>query len=111
MAKPHFTIKNKFQRRRGLYEDMLTPEILSDVCLRITGQKSYTAEFDNTGYNIGRLATLEYNGFVNYVSFSEVEVESRNSSFQSFPSALIRYHQEANSKKCIFFYFLPSTGS
>lgn len=108
---PHFVIKNKFQRRSELYEDILTDDILSDVCHRITGLTDYTVEFDNSGYNIGRLATLEHHGSINYISFSEIEIASRNSSFQSFPSALLRYHQEANPNKKIYFYLLPSNGS
>lgn len=111
MTKPHFKIKNKFQRRSELYEDILTADILSDVCQRITGKKNYTVEFDNTGYNIGRLATLEYKGSISYISFSEIEIKSRNSSFQSFPSALVRYHKESNTNKRIYFYFMPSNGN
>ena len=111
MARPHFKIKNKFQRRSELYENILTADILSDVCQRITGKNNYTIEVDNTGYNIGRLATLKYRGRISYISFSEIEIRSRNSSFQSFPSALVRYHQESNPNKRIYFYFLPSTGN
>lgn len=111
MAKPHFIIKNKFQKRSELYEDILTPDILRDVCQRITGSRKYTVEFDDTGYNIGRLATLEYQGSINYISFSEFEIKSRNSFFQSFPSSLVKYHQEDNPNKRIFFYFLQPDGN
>lgn len=111
MPTPHFTIKNKFQKRSELYEDILTADILRDVCRRLTGRRAFTVTFDNTGYNIGRLATLEYNGVINYVSFSEFEIGSRNSFFQSFPSALVKYHQEANPQKKIFFYFLEPDGN
>ncbi len=37
MPRPHFTIKNRFQKRSELYEDILTEDILRDVCQRITG--------------------------------------------------------------------------
>jgi len=67
----------------------------------------YTIEFDNEGYNIGRLAILEYQYKKVYISFSEIEIRSRNSSFQSFPSALSRYILEENPNKEICFYFLP----
>jgi hypothetical protein len=109
--RPHFIIKNRFQKRSELYEDILTREILQDVCYRITGRKDYTVDFDDTLYNKGRLATLEYQGSVNFISFSEFEIRSRNSFFQSFPSALVRYHQETNPRKAIYFYFLPPDGS
>ena len=111
MAKPHFIIKNQFQKRSELYEDILTRNILRDVCRRITGRTDYTVEFDNEGYNKGRLATLEYRGRINYISFSEFEIASRNSFFQSFPSALVKYHQETNSNKRIYFYFLTPDGN
>jgi len=111
MPRPHFTIKNRFQKRSELYEDILTADILRDVCHRLTGRRDYTVTFDDTGYNIGRLATLEFNGTINYISFSEFEIGSRNSFFQSFPSALVKYHQEANTNKNIYFYFLEPDGN
>lgn len=111
MAKPHFTIKNKFQKRSELYEDILTRNILRDVCRRITGKTDYIVDFDDAGYNKGRLATLEYRGRINYISFSEFEIASRNSFFQSFPSALVKYHQETNYNKRIYFYFLTPDGN
>lgn len=111
MAKPHFIIKNKFQKRSDLYENILNAGILEDVCERRTGRRDYSVTFDNTGYNIGRLATLEYNGRIDYISFSEFEIGSRNSFFQSFPSALVKYHQETNPNKGIYFYFLKPDGN
>jgi len=111
MAKPHFIIKNKFQKRFDRYENILTDDILKDVCQRITGRRDYRVTFDDTGYNIGRLATLEYNGCISYISFSEFEIGSRNSFFQSFPSALVKYHQETNPDKDIYFYFLEPDGN
>jgi len=111
MPIPHFTIKNRFQKRSELYRDILTRDILRDVCQRITGRTDFTVDFDNEGYNKGRLATLEYKGAISYISFSEFEIKSRNSFFQSFPSALVRYHQETNPSKRIYFYFLPPNGN
>lgn len=87
----------------------MTQPVLSDVCKRVTGRKDYTFYFDNTGYNIGRLAILDYQGKRTYISFSELEIRSRNSSFQSFPSALSRFILEENKNKEICFYFHPST--
>ncbi len=111
MLTPHFTIKNKFQKRSELYRDILTNDILRDVCHRITGRHDYTVTFDDQGYNIGRLAILEYDGVLNYISFSEISTRARNSFFQSFPSALIKYHQQANVNNNIFFYFLEPDGN
>lgn len=92
-----------------MYQDLLRPAILADVCQKVTGQNEYTVDFDNDGYNIGRLATLEYQGRKTFISFSEVEIRSRNSSFQSFPSALSRYILDENQNKEICFYFHPDT--
>jgi len=112
MAKPHFTIKNKFQKRSELYEEILTRKILQDVCQRITGRSDYSVDFDDVGYNKGSLAKLEYRGSISYISFSEFDkITSRNSFFQSFPTALVKYHQEVNPNKRIFFYFLPPNGN
>jgi len=87
----------------------LRPSILADVCEKITGRIDYTVEFDNTGYNIGRLAVLEYEDKKSFISFSELEIKSRNSSFQSFPSALSRYILDDIPNKEICFYFHPDT--
>jgi hypothetical protein len=105
----HFVIKNRFQKG-GLYQNLLTQAILSDVCFKITGQRGYTINFVDA-VNIGRQATLEYNGIITYISFSENQIGGRNASFQSFPSALINYYNESNPKKRICFYFLPTDDS
>lgn len=108
MTKPHFIIKNKFQKKDTSYRDLLTPEILADISLKVTGRSDYTCDFDDTGYNIGRLVELEYEGKKNYISISETDIRSRNSSFQSLPSALARYILEEAPNKEISFYFHPS---
>lgn len=111
MNLPHFTIKNRFQKRPDLYQDILTPHILADVCQRITGEIEYTCTFDNSGYNKGRMAVLQYRGGVSYISFSDTESAGRNASMQSVPSALMSYYEEMRPQKQIYFYFLPSTGN
>jgi hypothetical protein len=77
----------------------------------VTGCTEYTCEFDGKDYNKGRLAILLYNGRVNFISFSDNNASGRNSSFQSFPTAIVRYYQEKNKDKKIFFYFLPTSGN
>jgi len=94
-----------------LYQNILTPDILADVCQRITGKREYTCEFDNAGYNKGRMATLNYGDNVCFVSFSDTESAGRNASMQSVPSALMSYYEETSPQKKIFFYFLPSSGN
>jgi hypothetical protein len=109
-----FRIKKYFQRRRDItYEDILTNTVLLDICQKLTGQDEFEVIFDEVSYNKGRLAILEYNDSVNYISFSfsEIEDSGRNSYFQSFPSALIQFHLEENENKGIYFYFLPYDGN
>ena len=102
-----FTIKNNFQKRSVIkYRDILTSDILMDICYKLTGQKQFTVDFDNAGYNKGRLVKLEFKGKIYYVSISENKVESRNSFFQSFSTALIQFHLEACPNKGLYFYFL-----
>lgn len=95
------------------YSDILTKEILQDVCEKVTGCSDFTVDFVEEGeYNKGRLATLEYQGITTYVSFSETgDISARNSFFQSLTTALIKYHEEPNTKKRICYYFLPLNGS
>jgi hypothetical protein len=100
----YFSIKNKFQRRDITYQDILTNDILTDICCRLTGQNHFTVDFDNIDYNKGRLVKLEFNGGIFYISISEKEIHSRNSFFQSFPTALVQFHLEPNPNKGLYFY-------
>lgn len=111
MKKPHLKIKNKFQKRKYLYSDILTKDILKDICKKATGFNDFTVEFDNYGYNKGRLVTIKYNDEIIFISLSEQEIKSRNSPLQSFPTALNNFYLEKNKKKRICFYFLPTRGS
>lgn len=109
---PHFVIMKNSQKGGYLFSDILTPEILKDVCERVTGCIKYTYEFVEEGYNKGRLAIIKYRGFTNYVSISETgEIKGRNYYFQSLTTALVRYYLDTNPNKKIFFYFLPFIGS
>ena len=110
MGKPHFVIKNKFQKRTETYKDILTEEILTEVCNKITGKRKYSVNFIDA-VNIGRQATLEYQGSIYYISFSENRIGGRNASLQSFPSALVNFHKEENPNKKIYFYILPTVGN
>lgn len=110
--KPHFIIKNNFQKRSYSYRDILKPEILQDVCRKVTRRTEYDTPSFTDSTNLGRLAKIEYDGKIIYVSFSqEGEIEGRNYFFQSFPTALTQYHNEKNPKKRICFYFLSSVGN
>lgn len=111
MPKPIFIIKLHFQKRKETYKDILTNNILSDVCKKITGLTEFSVRFEEEGYNKGRLAKLIYDGTIHYISFSETEPNGRNSSFQSVPSAFIQFFNEESENKKLHFYLLPATGN
>jgi len=108
MDKPHITIKNNAQKGNYKFSEILSKDVLSDVCKLMTGCCDYTVSFDDNGYNKGRLALIEYKDTINYVSFSEHgNVEGRNSFFQSLTTAFISYFSDTRVNKRIAFYFLP----
>jgi len=109
MSKPHFIIKSKFQKG-GTYKELLKPCVLADVCRRITGRSEHTVTWDANGYNKGRMATLEHDGKTDYISFSEVVNEGRNSFFQSVPSALNQCILSSGKNARPYYYFLPIEG-
>lgn len=108
--KPHFIINNKFQKSSTLYSDFLTPQVLKDICLRITGLDDFTVKFVNE-VNVGKLVLLHYQDTVSYVMVPDLIIKSRNSYFQSFPSSIVRYYNDNSENKNIYFYFLPSKGN
>lgn len=120
---PHFVIKANLQKskRTGVYfSDVVTPEILRDVCYRITGLTDFTHEYvDNeyhdmfldTSYNKGRIAVMQYKKVVSYISFSELEIRGRNSSVQSVPTAFNLYFRNPYPQKRLYYYFLDVSGN
>ena len=109
---PHIKIKNNFQKRDEQYSDILKPEIIKEICVKATGCSEYTVNWDNDGYNKGRLVKIEYKKEIIYISLSENDkIEGRNSSMQSFPSALLEFYADKNTKKRICYYFLKHEGN
>lgn len=112
MSKPLFIIKNRFQKRTTTYRELLSDDVLNDVCMRVTGQCDFKVKFDENGYNKGRLVELRHNGKRDFITFSEADAgKSRNSSFQSVTSALNTWAIESRGKGHLFFYFLRSSGN
>lgn len=109
MSKPNFIIKENFQKG-GSYKTLLTTDILADVCRRITGQEEYNVLWDSNGYNKGRMAMLEHDGKTDYISFSEIVNEGRNSFFQSVPTALNQCILALGKNARPYYYFLPIMG-
>lgn len=116
-------IKANLQKSKntGVYfSDVVIPEVLRDVCYRITGQTDFTHEYvDNEyqdmflekSYNKGRMAIMQYKDIVSYISFSELEIGGRNSSVQSVPTAFNMYYSNSYPKKRLYYYFLNVSGN
>lgn len=88
--------------------NILTDDILRDVCYKITGQTVFTVNFvDNEyeddclskSYNKGRLATLVYDNKNVFISFSGEVPEGRNSAVQSVGTAFNIYYQSSAPNK------------
>ena len=121
--KPHFVIKQCLQKSKqtGVYfSDVLTPSVLLDVVKRITGKEEfsyeyvdndYQDEFLSATYNKGRLAILHWNENVMYISFSEKDINGRNSSVQSVPTAFNMFYSNPYPQKRLFYYFLNVDGN
>lgn len=122
-TKPHFIVKENLQKSKntGIYfKDIVTPKVLEDVCFRITNRNDFTYEYvDNEyqdefldrSYNKGRIAIMQYNDMVYYISFSELQISGRNSSVQSVPTAYNMFYSNPYPKKRLFYYFLNVDGN
>lgn len=93
------TYRPNAQKTPGLFDVILTDDILTDICQRVTGQKEYRVVKDKSTYNKGRLVYVDFEGVTYYVSLSEISIESRNSSLQSVPSAINLYYADARHDK------------
>lgn len=105
------TYRPDAQKTPRLFDRILTREVLTDICLRITGQSQYHIAKDLSTYNRGRLLFVEYNGIVNYVSLSEASIEGRNSSLQSVPTAINLFYADQRLNKRLCYYFIPHIGN
>lgn len=105
------TYRPDAQKTPGLYDRILTNEILRDICARVTGQNDFVLIRDTSTYNKGRLIIIEYEGVKNFVSLSEVSVEGRNQSVQSIPTAINLYYADSNPNKRLYYYFMPHNGN
>lgn len=122
-SKPYFIIKKNLQKslQTGEYfSDQVTPEVLKDVCFKITGKSDFDYEYvDNIfhneeigeTYNKGRLAILYYDNNICYITFSEVNVRGRNSSVQSVPTAFNLFYSNNKHNKSLYYYFLGINGN
>lgn len=105
------TYRPDAQKTPGLFDRMLTNEVLLDICLRVTGQSRFRVVKDRSTYNRGRLVFLEYGGIVNYISLSEANIGGRNSSLQSVPTAINMFYADQRQNKRLCYYFIPHVGN
>lgn len=105
------TYRPDAQKTSGLFDMLLTREVLLDICQRVTGQSEYRVVKDLSTYNRGRLLLVEYDGIINYISLSEASIEGRNSSLQSVPTAINMYYADQRLNKRLCYYFIPHIGN
>jgi predicted restriction endonuclease len=104
------TYRPDSQKEHGHFDRILTREVLTDICQRVTGQNQYRVVKDRETYNKGRLVLVEYNGITHYVSLSEENIAGRNSGVQSVPTAINIYYSDRNTNKRLCYYFLQHNG-
>lgn len=104
---------NPTSQKRGedYFDKILTAEILTDITLKVTGQKNYTLNKIYSGYNKGRLLIIDYNDVKHYVTFSEIDNRGRNSNVQSVPTAINIFYSDQFENKRLHYYFLPHKGN
>ena len=105
------TYRPDAQKTPGLFDRILTQDVLTDICLLVTGQRHYRVVKDRSTYNKGRLLFVEYNGIINYISLSEASIEGRNSSLQSVPTAINMFYADQRQNKQLCYYFIPHIGN
>ena len=123
MNKPHFIVKKNLQKSSQtgvLFSDVVTPEVLADVCSRITERTDFTYEYVDNDYaddflepthNKGRMAIMIWYDSVHYISFSEKSIGGRNSSVQSVPTAFNMFYMNPHPNKHLHYYFLNVEGN
>ena len=100
------TYRPNAQKTPGLFDRLLTREVLTDICHLVTGQNRFRVVKDHSTYNKGRLVFVEYNGILNYVSLSEDSIRGRNSSLQSVPTAINMFYADQRTNKRLCYYFI-----
>ena len=93
------------------FKSILSLNVLTDICIRITGQSQYEINELTDTYNKGRIITLEFDGIIHYITLSENRIEGRNSSLQSVPTALNIFYSNPSPNKKLWYYFIPHTGN
>lgn len=103
--------RDKSQKGSYSFSDLLSESVLKDICYRITKQYDYDLQIIDTGYNKGRLLTLEYDGVCHFITLSESAIKGRNSSVQSVPTAINLFFADSHPHKELHYYFLKHSGN
>ncbi len=109
--KAHISYRPNSQKETNGIKKCLTTDVLTDICIKLTGQTQYDVQEVNDTYNRGRLVFVEYAGITYYVTLSEQAIEGRNSSMQSVPTAINLFYADERKNKKLCYYFLPYTGN
>ncbi len=105
------TYRTSTQKITDGFKSNLTPEVLRDICFKLTGQTEYIVKELHDTYNKGRLLTLEYDGMTSFVTLSEKRIAGRNSSMQSVPTALNLFYSSDIRHKQLCYYVFPHEGN
>jgi len=107
------TYRPNGQKIPNLFVNILTDEVLKDICRLTTNQDEYEVHIDGTdkGINKGRLVFVEYDGVKHYVTLSETKDAGRNSTLQSAPTVLNMFTADTSTTKTLNFYFLNHSGN
>lgn len=105
------TYNRNTQKSTDGFRSLLTQDILTDICVRLTGQRNYIVVELTVGYNKGRLLTLEYGNMTHFVTLSEQKASGRNSSLQSVATAINIYYSRPVANKALWYYFVPFQGN
>jgi len=107
------TYRPNGQKIPNLFSNILTDDVLKDICRLTTNQEEYEVHIDDTdkGINKGRLVYVEYDGIKHYVTLSETKDDGRNSTLQSAPTVLNMFTADNSANKTINFYFLNHSGN
>lgn len=105
---------NPVAQKRGddYFDQLLTDDILKDICQKVTKQDDYCIKKTfSGGYNKGRLLTIDYDDCTYFITLSETDNKGRNSNVQSVPTAVNLFFAASDRNKSLCYYFLPHTGN
>lgn len=125
VRKPIFIIKENAQKTKGHFRNILSREVLKDICIKVTGRSDFICYFKSNNYgdkyfdkgkwNVGRMAILKYDNNIAYIALSMPDCEDssktgRNSAIESVGVLYNRFYMDKDDKKKLFYYFVGKKG-